>query len=238
MANTNHIETLPKGLSFQMIKVEGGIFSMGNEAYKREQPVHQVNVPSFLIGQYPVTQQLWQAIMGDNPSLHKGELRPVENVSWDDAQRFIKQLNWETRKTFRLPTEAEWEYAARGGRYSQGFEYAGSDKLKQVGWYDENSDNETHDVGLLLSNELGVYDMSGNVWEWCEDDHHENYKDAPLDGSAWVDVPERGSHRVVRGGSYFDRAVDCRPTSRAWFTPDDRLVNIGFRLVLPLQSVG
>ena len=236
------IETikLSKNQSFDLVLVEGGSFQMGDDQseYSFEKPAHAVEVASFYIGKYVVTQRFWQTIMGENPARFKGDDRPVEQISWHDTQDFIKKLNKETGKAFRLPTEAEWEYAARGGKYSQGYVYAGSDKLKQVGWYDENSDNETHDVGLLLPNELGAYDMSGNVWEWCEDDYHESYEDAPADGSAWVDRPQRGTFRVVRGGGYFDPAVDCRPADRSRFTPVTRDVGFGFRLVLPLQSVG
>ncbi len=144
----------------------------------------------------------------------------------------------ETGRPFRLPTEAEWEYAARGGIYSQGYAYAGSDKLKQVGWYDENSNRETHDVGLLLANELGIHDLSGNVLEWCEDDWHGNYDGAPKDGSAWIDSPDRGGYRVVRGGDYFYRALYCRPAYRGRASPDGRGYDIGFRFLLPFQSVG
>ena len=221
-----------------LVFVEGGSFTMGDNDSKFdfEKPAHQVAVSSFYIGQYPVTQRLWQAVMKITPSMFQGEMRPVERVSWDDVQVFIEKLNAETGKTFRLPTEAQWEYAARGGRYSQGYTYAGSDKLKQVGWCDENSHGETHDVGLLLANELGIYDLSGNVWEWCEDDFHTNYAGAPADGSARIDAP-RGEYRVLRGGSAFNDALNCRSAYRLRYLPDYR-GNLGFRLVLPLQLTG
>ncbi len=174
MSQLNLKITLPSGPSFEMIYVEGGDFMMGNDRaiYEWEKPAHPVKVSPFYMGKYQVTQALWQAVMGNNPSNFKGENRPVEQVSWLDVQDFIKKLNLvlpEGNRGFRLPTEAEWEFAARGGIYSQGYDYCGSDKLKQVGWYTENSNKETHDVGLLLANELGLYDMSGNVFEWCED---------------------------------------------------------------------
>ena len=235
---TNLTISLPSGPSFDMIHIEGDTFDMGSNENKREQPVHPVTIPSFYLGKHQVTQALWKAVMGQNPSRFQGENRPVENVSWLDAQGFIKKLNQETGKTFRLPSEAEWEYAARGGIYSQGYDYCGSDKLKQVGWYKDNSNNETHDVGLLLANELGLYDMSGNVWEWCEDDYHGNYNGAQINGSAWVGSPKRGDHRVMRGGNYFDFAEHCRPSNRNGDTPDSRGYLIGFRLCLSLQSVG
>ncbi len=234
------ISLLPD-LTFNLIWVEEGVFLMGDKEseYEDEKPAHRVSISSFYIGQCQVTQALWKAVMDvENPSGFKGDNHPVESVSWDKVQVFIQKLNKVTRKQFRLPTEAEWEYAARGGRYSQGYEYAGSDKLKQVGWYDENSGYETHEVGLLLANELGIHDLSGNVWEWCEDDWHNNYKGAPDDGSAWIDAPERGVYRVVRGGGYFNNAVDCRPANRDRNTPVNRNDDLGFRLVLPLQSVG
>lgn len=230
---------LPSGFTFEMIFVEGDTFMMGDNSseYKQEKPEHEVNVSSFYLGKYPVTQQLWQNIMGNNPSVLKGENLPVETVSWDGVQEFIRNLILKTDKPFRLPTEAEWEYAARGGKYSQGYTYSGSDKLKQVGWYRYNSGNETHDVGLLLANELGLYDMSGNVWEWCEDDWHDNYNGAPKDGSAWMDSPNRGDYRVLRGGSCFYYAENCRPPGRFNGGLGGRSVNGGFRLALSFQSV-
>ena len=175
--------------------------------------------------------------MKDNPSFFTGDSRPVETVSWEDAQAFIQKLNELTGKVYRLPAEAEWEYAARGGQHSKGYKYAGSNKLKEVGWYRENSHVETKAVGLKYSNELGLYDMSGNVWEWVEDQWHGNYEGAPTDGSAWVDK-EEGTSRVLRGGSWSNDPEYCRCTSRITITPELRYDFIGLRLVLPLQSVG
>lgn len=235
-----HTETLPPGLSFDMILVEGGEFIMGGadeEAYDDEKPVHKVSVSEFYIGQYPVTQAIWEAVMGNNPSEFKGSDRPVENVSWDDCQEFLKKLNKETGQTYRLPTEAEWEFAARGGIHSEEYLYAGSDKLKEAGWYEENSNNQTHPVGLKLGNELDLYDMSGNVWEWVEDQWHGSYEGAPTDGSDWVDI-EKGSKRVNRGGSWFGVARDCRVSLRSDASPEDRSSFIGLRLALSLQESG
>ncbi len=238
--------TLPDGFSFDLMYVEGGEFDMGGDEYDDERPIHRVKVSSFYMGKYQVTQRLWETVMDGNPSNFKGENRPVETVSWLDAQKFIKKLNKETDKptglsgqAFRLPTEAEWEYVARGGIYSQGYTYAGSDRLKQVGWYNENSTNETHDVGLLLANELGIHDLSGNVYEWCEDWFDEKYykqckkKGLEEDPSG----ADRGVFRMARGGSYFDSALPCRPTHRDRGMPGDRGYFTGFRLCLPFQSV-
>ena len=228
--------------SIELVYVEGGTFQMGGNEFEREKPIHKVTVPSFYMAKFLVTQQLYQAILGENPSQFKGVNRPVEEVSWEDAKAFIATLNslQEVQKqlgVFRLPTEAEWEYAARGGKYSEGYEYAGSDDLNQVGWRRENSGKETKPVGLLQANELGLYDMSGNVYEWCEDDWHGNYEQALDDGSAWIDTSNRGANRVVRGGYCFNDPVYCRPAYRARYSPGNRFLNIGFRLVFsPVQE--
>ena len=223
--------------------------SAEEDAFGDEQPVHEVKLNSFYIGKYPVTQALWTAVMKDNPSFFTGDSRPVEMVYWEDAQAFVQKLNELTGKVYRLPTEAEWEYAARGGvqvrmdaarggDQSRGYKYAGSNKLKEVGWYGDNSHVETKAVGLKYPNELGLYDMSGNVWEWVEDQWHDNYEGAPGDGSAWVDKVEGIDHRVLRGGSWSNYPQYCRCTSRNFIMPESRYAIIGFRLVLPLQSVG
>ena len=157
------------GVEFEMVHVEGGSFDMGEEV-NFSVPLHRVTLSSYHIGKYPVTQKLWEMVMGDNPSTFKGPNRPVESVSWDDCQRFISKLNRLTRKKFKLPTEAQWEFAARGGNNSAGYGYSGSNDFYSVAWFEENSGYETHDVGELLPNELGIYDMSGNVFEWCSDE--------------------------------------------------------------------
>ena len=224
-------------LYFELIHIIGGIFLMGDDNVESddEGPTHEVRIKGFNMAKYPLTQNIWKWIMGDNPSYFKGQLKSIDNVSWLDYQHFIQKLNDKTGKHFRLPTDAEWEYAAKGGNYNEGFIYFGSNKLSHVAWYEENSNNETHEVGLQLGNELGLYDMSGNVWEWCEDNWHDNYDGAPVDSRAWLDNPERDTKRVRRGGRCFSEAVNCCPTVRRAISPDFRSDNVGFRLVLPLR---
>jgi formylglycine-generating enzyme required for sulfatase activity len=206
------------GVFFTMVSVEGGTFTMGataeqgSDAYSDEKPAHEVTLSSFSIGETEVTQALWQAVMGSNPSRFTGDLnRPVEQVSWNDCQTFITKLNQMTGKTFRLPTEAEWEFAARGGNLSQGYKYSGSNTIGDVAWYASNSGYTTHPVGTKAPNELGLYDMSGNVWEWCQD-WYGSYSSSP---STNPTGPTSGSARVHRGGSwhnYYTR--DCRVSHR------------------------
>ena len=206
-------------------------------------------LPDFHLCKYPVTQAQWKKIMGDNPSYFKGDDLPVEQVSWDDAQAFLKKLNATLpagQKPYRLPSEAEWEYAAKGGNQSKGFEYAGSNDLKEVGWYWENSGDKplsgnwnwaritannckTHPVGRKKPNELGLYDMSGTVWEWCQDVWHEDLKGTPADGSARTSGGDQ-SRRVVRSGSWNDYSNNCRAAARGGDYTDNRNDFIGFRL--------
>ena len=237
MSIKHYIETLPNGLSFKMIEVEGGSFMMGGkdeEARNWEKPVHKVSVNTFYLGEFLVTQELWETILNDNPSNFKGLKQPVEQVSWNDTQDFIKKLNQLTGKNHRLPTEAEWEFAARGGIYSEKYIYTGSDRLLEVGWYNENSGNETHPVGEKPANELGLYDMSGNVWEWVEDNWHDDYQEAPTDGSAWLSSSAEALRRVCRGGSWIDHARYCRVSYRYDYSPEIRISYLGFRLALSL----
>ena len=229
--------TLAKGVSFRMLAVVGGEFDMGDESYPK--PIHKVRLDSFYLGEFPVTQAVWRAVMGDNPSRFRGDNRPVEMVSWNDAQRFIERLNIQTGQTFRLPTEAEWEYAARGGARSEGCRYAGSDRLDEVGWNEGNSYGETKPVGLKLPNELGLHDTSGNVWEWCHDWYGADYY-AACQAQGVVSNPkgpEEGGLCVLRGGSYFLNAELCRCASRRHIHPENRNGNIGFRLALSSSSV-
>ncbi len=245
-----HTQALPNlPTPFDMLPVEGGTFNMGDEhgdLWEACRPVHKVTVSDFYLGKYPVTQALWKAVIhGQNPSDFQGDDLPVEQVSWDDAQSFVKKLNKMTESSrppgyfYRLPTEAEWEYAARGGKYlAEGYKYAGSDRLKDVGWFEDNSGKETKPGGQKYPNQLGIHDMSGNVWEWCEDDWHSDYKNAPDDGTAWVDRPKRGAFRVRRGGSWINTALNCRAARRADWQPAGRVDYLGFRLALALQSAG
>ena len=191
------------GVKFTMVQVDGGLFTMGataeqgGDAKNDEKPAHQVTLSSFMIGQTEVTQELWESVMGSNPSYEKGVKLPVDKVSWDDCQEFITKLNALTGQNFRLPTEAEWEYAARGGSKSQGYKYSGSNNLGDVAWYNGNSRDKIHDVATKQPNELGIFDMSGNVYEWCQDWYGENYySSSPTSNPTG---PASGSDRVDRG---------------------------------------
>ena len=223
-----------KKLAENMVYVEGGTFTMGATAEQEddfcdsEKPTHQVTLSSFYIGKFEVTQAEWQAVMGTNPSSVKGDNLPVECVSWDDCQEFIRKLNELTGKQFRLPTEAEWEYAARGGNKSNRTKYAGGSDIDNVGWYDGNSNSTTHPVGQKRANELGLYDMTGNVREWCQDwyDDYSSASQTNPQGSA-------GGSRVLRGGSWSDDARYCRLSYRAWFVPDYKNFLGGLRLAHP-----
>ncbi len=222
------------GISFEMVAVKGGTFTMGgtseqgNDAESDEKPTHSVTLSDYYIGKFEVTQELWQAVMGNNPSYFKGTNLPVEQVSWNDIQDFIRKLNKKTGTNFRLPTEAEWEYAARGGNKSNGYKYSGSNNIDNVAWYGSNSGSKTHPVGQKTPNELGIYDMSGNVWEWCQD-WYGNYSSSSQTNPKG---PSSGSHRVLRGGSWYINAGYCRISHRFNYNPFNRNSNYGFRLVL------
>jgi len=210
-----------------MVYVEGGTFQMGsNDSYADidEKPVHQVTLSSYSISRYEVTQELWQAVMGNNPSDIKGPKRPVEQVSWNDCQDFIQRLNSLTGRNFRLPTEAEWEYAARGGQNSQRYKYSGSNSLGDVAWCGDNSGYHTHDVGIKRANELGLYDMTGNVEEWCQD-WIGNYNSSAQTNPQG---PSSGSLRVHRGGGW--RSLACRVSLRSYDDPSFWCCDLGLRL--------
>ena len=216
-----------------MVQVKGGRFQMGgtpeqgSDAYNNEKPVHEVTLSDYYMGKYEVRQSEWEAVMGNNPSRFKGADLPVEQVSWEDCHEFIGRLNALTGLSFKLPTEAQWEYAARGGSLSKGYKFSGSNDLEEVGWYGSNSGNYTHRVGEKQPNELGLYDMSGNVWEWCEDKYGEyniTSQSDPL-GAA------KGSQWVYRGGCWCFEASYCRVSFRA-HDPGNRYYSVGLRLVL------
>lgn len=218
-----------KGVSFTMKPVSGGTFEMGSlSGSLDEQPVHSVTLSTYYIGETEVTQELWQAVMGGNPSRFIGSQCPVEQVSWNDCQEFIEQLNALTGKKFRLPTEAEWEYAARGGNKSKGYIYSGSNDVDAVAWYSDNSESSTHEVKGKLPNELGLYDMSGNVWEWCSD-WYGSYSEALVTNPQG---PSSGSNRVFRGGGWRHAAVYCRCASRNAYMSTSTYYYLGLRLAI------
>lgn len=239
-----NIDIKVNDMSFKMIYVEGGTFWMGAQhfdpltfnydpkAYNFESPVHQVSLDSYYIGEFEVTQELWINVMNNNPSYFKNnQQRPVEMVNYLNIQDFITKLKSMTGKLFALPTEAQWEYAARGGIERQyRHKYSGSDILDDVAWYNANSDRQTHPVGQKQPNELGIYDMNGNVWEWCND-IYEEYKSDPQEN------PEgafQGSYRVIRGGAYTGTKVNNRITNRLNSDVLYENDNLGFRLVMNL----
>jgi serine/threonine protein kinase len=254
---TDHINGVP----LDMIFVEGSSFQMGSNENNNEQPIHKVTVNNFYVGKYPVTQKLWKIVMSVNPSyfqtgrvLEKGNLirssvilnedtsiYPVENVSWNDAIGFIKRLNEKTGKNYRLCSESEWEYAAKGGSKSHGYEYTGSDDINEVAWYNENSHNKDEKqsfyraspVGRKHNNELGIYDMSGNVCEWVQDKWHDNYNGAPIDCHPWLN--NGNSKRIHRGGGYCTPSDMCRITNRKAYKTDKRNIVIGLRLAHSLS---
>lgn len=222
----------------EFVLVPTGKFMMGSpseeqDRYHDEYPVHEVTITSsFCIGKYPVTQKQWKEAMGNNPSNFKGEDRPVESISWEDVQKFVKKLNEkEGADKYRLPSEAEWEYCCRAGTQTRYFFGDDESKLNEYAWYDKNSGSETHPVGQKKPNKWGLYDMNGNVWEWVQDKWIDNYNVTPSDGSAWED--EYSSSRVVRGGSWNYAVRHCRSASRYRYAPGYRN-NVGFRLLRKL----
>ncbi len=217
-----------------MVLVEGGTFTMGaapnqrDDAESDEKILHQVTLSPYYICKYEVTQDLWTFVMGSNPSHFKGARQPVEDITWNDSQLFIEKLNALTNKTFRLPTEAEWEFAARGGNLSKGYKYAGSNKASDVAWHRNNSGNSPHDVGQKEPNELGLYDMSGNVYEWCQDWKGPYSRESQTNPTG----PEEGTYRVNRGGRWCGSIGACRTSDRSMSAPDYHFYHLGMRLAL------
>ena len=236
------------GVQFKMVYVEGGSFMMGatpeqgDDAYDDEKPQHKVTLDDYYIAETQVTQALWQAVMGTTIQTQAqkgswstdlrgvGDNNPMYYISWNDCQEFIRKLNQLTGKKFSLPTEAQWEFAARGGNSSKGYKYAGRDNLDEVAWFWDNSNMQTHQVAQKKANELGLYDMTGNVWEWCNDWFDSNY---------YQSSPERnpqgltsGGLRVLRGGSWNFLAGFCRVSRRHYHSPDYRNCDYGVRLSL------
>ena len=232
-AFANVLPITVNGITFNMIKVDGGTFTMGatpeqENPHQFEEPTHQVTLSSYYIGETEVTQELWKAVMGNNPSNFKGDNLPVENVSWEDSQTFIGKLNDLTGKRFRLPTEAEWEYAARGGKRSNHTQYSGSSNIDDVAWYSGNSGSKTHPVKTKKPNEFGLYDMSGNVNEWCQDWYGSYSSNAQTNPTG----PDSGSYRVFRGGTWSIFGWFCRSSFRGNSSPGYRGYGLGFRLAL------
>ena len=241
---TNEEEIIVNGVHFTMVRIEGGTFMMGateeqgNDVSSREKPVHQVTLSTYCIGQTEVTQALWTAVMGNNPSNFTGLQMPVERVSWDDCHQFIALLNQLTGRNFRLPTEAEWEFAARGGNESQGYKYAGSNNLATVAWYSYNDAWElrgtgngwhgTHPVATRMPNELNLFDMSGNVHEWTEDWYGSYTSEAQINPTG----PATGTTCVYRGGNWYFDEWFCRVSFRNSVEPTYRSHGIGLRLAL------
>lgn len=258
-----HTQQLPNGFSFDLIRVEAGSFFFGGSG-------HEIQLPTFYMAKYPVTQSFWQAVMGEeSPAYFKGAHRPVECVSWYDAAAFCNALNEQcefssryfadenfnnpldysstrlierlgkvipvyiqgAQPGYQLPTESAWEYAAIGAQAQAQFEYAGGNNLDELGWYNKNSHNQNQSVGLKQPNELGIHDLSGNVWEWCEDQFQGKINQIPNDGSAWL-KEKAGVSRIIRGGSWSYDAWNCRSSNRRSDHPADRESFVGFRVAL------
>jgi len=218
-------------VKLELVAVPAGNFLMGSDGSGEgdDKPAHEVHINAFKMMKFEVTQALFRSVMGKNPSYFKGDDLPVERVSWIDVQTFIKQLNFKTGRSFRLPTEAEWEYAARAGHRTRYGWHGGADKAYLYAWFGEGSNEKTHPVGQKRANDFGLYDMHGNVWEWVEDCWNGSYVDAPGDGRAWKSG--ECSKRVLRGGSWDNDVNYLRSAYRTWFSRSSRYDTLGFRLV-------
>ena len=236
--------SISDNVALEMVYVRGGTFTMGSNSarglkvnYDASQPEHNVTVGDYFIGRYEVTQEQWRGVMDASPSRFAGDSLPVEQVSWDDAQQFCAMLSQMTGYRFRLPTEAEWEYAARGGSLARGYTFAGSNDREDVAWYCVNSGGHTHTVGQRQPNELGLFDMSGNVAEWCTD-WMSPYSDMITDGDTLVNPrgPRSGDSRVLRGGHYNSTSPGCTVYDRGWYLPSGRYEFYGLRVVMELPK--
>jgi len=231
-------ESLHKNLLKNMVWVEGGSFEMGSdavEARNRERPAHQVSLDGFYISKFELTQDIFQQIMGWNNSYFQCTNCPVNNVSWFNMQLFIERLNIATGKTFSLPTEAQWAYAAKGGKKSNGYKYSGSDNINDVAWFADNANNKSHQVGLKKPNELGLFDMTGNLWEFCLDDMSRHVYKMPREHNPFFGNKEhlkRKAMKVIRGGGYEFSATESLVFMRDGATNNVRMADIGYRLVL------
>jgi formylglycine-generating enzyme required for sulfatase activity len=222
------------GVTMDFVLVAPGSFTMGAaDAFPDTTPLHRVSIASpFFVGRFPVTQEQWFAVMGTNPSRHRGARNPVDNVSWEDCRRFLARLNSATTGArFVLPSESQWEYACRAGSTAAWCFGDDEERLGEYAWYVSNAGHTTHPVGGKRPNAFGLYDMHGNVWEWCEDVWHDDYDGAPADGSAWSG--DAGSPHVRRGGSWYDSAWLARSSYRRGFRADYRSENLGFRIARP-----
>jgi len=235
---TNPVETFKVGkVSFKMIRVNGGTYTMGatpemKSTFDDEYPPHKVTVRDFYIGETEVTQELYQAVMEENPSKFKGAKNPVEQVSWDEACVFIEMLSSITGAKFRIPTEAEWEYAARGGQKSKGYRCSGSNNANDVAWYEKNSGDKHHPVKTKKPNELGIYDMSGNVGEWVYDWYIEFYPEMTREVAKNPKGPKMGTRRTIKGSNYSHPDAKNRSCARMLAQPNVHNLMIGFRLAL------
>jgi len=236
---------LGKGISLELVKIPAGKFMMGSDEHTYEQPIHEVTVPEFWMSKYTFTNVQWEALMGTKPSekydvKFQDKNQPVVGVSWDECVNFCKKLSDKTGKNFRLPSEAEWEYACRARIQTKYYFGDDENQLAAYGWYSSNSGGQTHAVGQKTPNTFGLYDMHGNVWEWCSDRWHESYNvasdnNAPTDGSSWKTGTD--DKRVQRGGSWGNDAVNCRSANRSWYSAGLYLRNISFRVALVLPPV-
>lgn len=240
VSDSNSVHFVVKGVPFTMVKVESGTFIMGNTNpfYAREQdenPSHSVTLTrDFYIAETEVTQELWQALMGENPSYkyNRSPQRPVDGISLEMALDFLDVLKKETGLEFRLPTEAEWEFACKGGIHSKGYKYSGSDRLRNVGWFCDNTGETSHNVKELQPNELGIYDMSGNVWEWCSDCFYDYTEEPQIDPVG----AENGKH-LVRGGCWYTYSNFCRTTNRSIGTQQNNNLFTGIRLAISTNQI-